>query len=215
VEGFIALALMSLTGCCRQQGKVVRALARNTPAGLPINSIKSATQKTATILSLPADLLATARALKLNLSRELEMHFAISEPALYCLSCVSRFSVKAELGLRSVRVYDVYQLLEQQEVACDRSHACPDEDAIEPLLFQLVLNNCLRSFAKIGQAHLHVIAAVSQACFSGFKAGQYLRRIHARVSCVVGVRKIHQCWLYANHQYAFFVCHIFLQVFGA
>jgi len=35
------------------------------------------------------------------------------EPALYCFSCVSRLGVEAQLGLRGVRVYDVYQLLKQ------------------------------------------------------------------------------------------------------
>ncbi len=47
-------------------------------------------------------------------------------------------------------MHDVDQLLKQQEVARNRSYAGPDEDAIEPLLFELVLNDCLRSFTKIG-----------------------------------------------------------------
>src|SRR5436853_6784918 len=51
---------------------------------------------------------------------------------------------------RELFMHHVDQLLKQHEVAWNRSYACPDEDAIEPLLLELALNNCLRSFTKVG-----------------------------------------------------------------
>ena len=50
---------------------------------------------------------------------------------------------------------NVNQLLKQQEIAWSRSYTCPYKDAIEPLLLELALNNCLSGFAKISKTHLH------------------------------------------------------------
>ena len=45
--------------------------------------------------------------------RESTMSPCVSEPALHCLCCVSRPSVEAQFGFRSVRVHNVYQLFKQ------------------------------------------------------------------------------------------------------
>src|SRR5438552_17351519 len=62
-----------------------------------------------------------------------------SEPTLYRLSRVARLRVEAQLGLRSVFMHHVDQLLKQHEVAWNRSYACPDEDAIDRFCLRLVL----------------------------------------------------------------------------
>jgi hypothetical protein len=73
-----------------------------------------------------------------------------SEPTLYRLGYIARQLIEAQFGLRCVFMHHVDQLLKQHEVAWVRSYTCPDKDAIEPLLLELVLNNCLSSFAKVG-----------------------------------------------------------------
>ncbi len=49
-------------------------------------------------------------------------------------------------------MHNVDQLFKQHEVIRDRSHPCADEDAIELLPLELVDDNQLSRFAKIGQA---------------------------------------------------------------
>ena len=88
-------------------------------------------------------------------------------------------------------MHHIDQLLEQQEVAWIRSYACPDQDAIESLLFELALNDRRRSFAEIGETRLHAVPETSQFVFSGPDAGEYLRRIQARR--VARLRQINQC----------------------
>lgn len=108
-------------------------------------------------------------------------------------------------------MHDVDQLLKENEVSCDGSDPRTDEDAIETLLLEVGLNNCLSRFAKIRQAHLYVIAEMSQGVFCSFEAGQHLRCIHARVSGVVGVREIDECRLQADHQDTLLLGHIYLR----
>src|SRR5208337_3298637 len=93
-----------------------------------------------------------------------------SEPTPYCLGRVARLRVEAQLGLRSVLMHHVDQLLKQYEVAWNRPDACPDQDAIEPLPPELASHNRLRSFTEIGETHLHTVADTSQFLFRGLES---------------------------------------------
>ena len=54
----------------------------------------------------------------------------------------------------------VDQFLKQDEIFRNRSHARANNNTIELLLPESISNDCLRSFAKIMQAQLHLVAQV-------------------------------------------------------
>lgn len=68
-------------------------------------------------------------------------------------------------------MHHVDQFLKQKEVAWIRSYTCSDQDAVEPLLLEPAFDNCLRSLAKVGHAHLHAISETSQFVFGGLETG--------------------------------------------
>jgi hypothetical protein len=83
-----------------------------------------------------------------------------SDPTLDCLSRVTRLRVETQLGSRSMLMHYVDQLFKQDEIFRNRSHARAYNNTIELLLPESISNDCLRSFAKIMQAQLHLVAQV-------------------------------------------------------
>jgi hypothetical protein len=73
--------------------------------------------------------------------------------------------------MRCVFMDHVDQLLKQQEVVRVSAYTCPDHDAIELLLLELPLKNCLCSFAKVMHAHLHTVPETSQFVLRGLETG--------------------------------------------
>src|SRR5262245_5532225 len=105
---------------------------------------------------------AGARGSNISPSRSGSSRFSISEPTPYGVRRIARLRVEANLGMRSVFMHHVDQLLKEQEVAGHRAHTGPDEDAIKLLLRELATNNGLRRRTKISQTHLHAIAEARQ-----------------------------------------------------
>src|SRR5262249_1391461 len=113
-------------------------------------------------------------------------------------SYIAREGIEADLGLRCVFMDHVDELLKQEEVAWVCSYARSDEDAIKPVLLELIPNDCLRSFAEVVQAHLHAVPETSQFVLRGPETGVYLRGVHARR--VAGLREIDQVWIETHHE---------------
>src|SRR5262245_21869250 len=90
-------------------------------------------------------------------------------PALHRCRCIARHGVEAQLGLGRVFMHHIDELLKQQQVAWIRAYSCPDQDAIEPLLLELALNNCLGGFPKVSQTHLHAVPETSQFVLGGLE----------------------------------------------
>ena len=67
-------------------------------------------------------------------------------------------------------MHHVDQLFKQDEVVRIRSYACPDKNAVEQLLIESALNNCRRSFAKVGETHVHAVPETGQFVFRGLEA---------------------------------------------
>ena len=81
-----------------------------------------------------------------------------SDPTLDRLSRVARLRVETQLGLRSMLMHHVDQLFKQDEIFRNRSHARANKNTIELFLPESISTECLRSFAKIGQAQFHLVA---------------------------------------------------------
>jgi len=92
----------------------------------------------------------------------------------------ARELIEAELGLRCVFMRHVDQFFKKNEVAGDGSYTCTDHDAIPRPLLELALHNCLGSFAKVRQTHLHTVPETGQFFFRRFDPRKYFRGVHAR-----------------------------------
>jgi hypothetical protein len=92
------------------------------------------------------------------------------KPTLDGLSRVTRLRVETQLGLRSMLVHRVDQLLEQDEILRNRSHARADNNTIELLPLKSIYNECFRSFAEINQAQFRLVTQSRKRVSSALSA---------------------------------------------